>query len=333
MTLLNVPQEYVTSESDGKITYDFNLTIFTCDDKVRFDIDGLTTSWMGLDDGFIKRIQFDNLNRCFLQSHLAKEIEIRNLLDEAIKYLESEKYSKAIGCLDEVLYYDESYGEALLFKSHALFAQGHFIKALRYYKRTIKANDDLKDVEYHKLLLAKSSAERVEFPKIKRFIFTGDEFFSRGEFKKAVENYDKALANPSKFKSKILYKLLNKKATALFKLKEFEKSLECFKKSLDVQKSDYAVYMSGFCEFSLGLKLDESFIKPLRIAKSQMLLKALILNESKLHGDAIKCVDELLANHFIVDKIYFVALSCKISSMEALGMDAQDQKELFNKLF
>ena len=169
-----------------------------------------------------------------------KEIEIKNILDEGKKYLGSEKYSKAIECFDEAIFYDKNYAEALLFKSHALFGQNHFIKSLRFYKKTLKANAYLKDIEYHKLLLAKSSEERDNFPKIKRHIYNGDEHFARGDFKRAVVSYDKALANPSKFNSKILYKLLNKKGTALFKLKRFDESFECFNESLKVRPSDYA---------------------------------------------------------------------------------------------
>ncbi|MBQ6099385.1 MAG: hypothetical protein IJL02_05925 [Methanobrevibacter sp.] len=332
MTLLDIPDEFVLKRLDGEIRYDFGLAVFSADDKLRFQLDGVTTSWMGADDDFIKRIRFDNLNRCLRHDHLLKEIEIKNTLDEAVGYLEGEKYSKAITLFDKVIYYDENYGPALLFKSHALFGQGHFIKAFRYYKRAIKADGNLKDIDYHKLLLKKSSEERDSFPKIKLQIFTGDEHFAHGNYLKAIESYDNALANPSKFKSKILYKLLNKKATALFKLKMFDEALKCFEKSIEVRKNDYAIYMKGFCRYSLGLDMDDEFKGPLEITKSQHLYRALILNESRLYGDAIKCVDDLLANHFAADKIYFIALSCKISAMQSLGIDAGREKYLLERL-
>lgn len=332
MTLLNIPQSHITSQSDDKITYDFDLTVFTLDDKVRFAVGGVSTSWMDSNDGFIRRIHFENLNRCFLSNHLRKEIEIKNVLDEGIRYLEAEKYPKAIERFDEAIFYDDKYAEALLLKSHALFGQGHFIKALRYYKRTLKANAYLKDIDYHKLLLARSSEERDNFPKIKLFIYTGDEHFARGDFKKAVESYDKALANPSKFKSKILFKLLNKKGTALFKLQKFDEALECFKNSLVVKWNDYACFMCGFSSYSLGLPLDDSFSGSLKITKDQLLYRALILNEVKRHDDAIRCVDDLLSVHFAADKIYFIALSCKISAMESLCMDVSSEKYLLSML-
>ena len=119
---------------------------------------------------------------------------IENLFDEGTNFLKSEKFAKAIECFDEVIFYDENYGMALINKSHALFGQKHFVKALRYYRRAVKADENLKDVEYHKLLLANSNAERDNFPKIKLYIYAGDEHFAKGEYEKALESYKKALA-------------------------------------------------------------------------------------------------------------------------------------------
>ena len=330
MNLLNIPESRITSESKDCITYDFNLCVFERDDKVRFEINGIATSWMDSDDDFITRIQFENLNRRFLAQHLTKEIEIRNILDEGIGYLEGERYRKAIGCFDEAIYYDESYAEALLLKSRALFGQRHFIKSLRFYNRAIKANPYLKDMEYHKSLVEKSKDERNSLPKIKFHIFIGDEHFSRGDFAKAIESYDRALACPSKFKEKILHKLLSKKGTAFFNLNKFGNALVCFKKSLNARKNDYAYFMKGYCEYNLGMALDDSFLRPLDISKYQRLCRALILNEVKMYGDAIKCIDELLSCHFTEDKLYFIALTCKLSAMQSLGMDVADQKDLID---
>ena len=106
MTLLNVPHEYKTYESDERISYDFNLTICKKEGKLRFIVGDVGTSWMSPDDDFIDRINFDKLNPCFRERHIAKEIGIKNTLDMGIGFLENEKYSKAIECLDEVLYYD-----------------------------------------------------------------------------------------------------------------------------------------------------------------------------------------------------------------------------------
>ena len=332
MNFLNIPQSYISSKNEDKITYDFDLTVYSMGDRVKFDINGLVTSWMALDDDFITRIQFENLNLCFIGQHLGKEIEIKNILDEGSKFLDEEKYSKAIDCFDEVILYDENYAPALLFKSYALFGQGHFVKALRYYKRTLKADAYLKDIDYHRLLLKKSSAERDAFPKIKLLIFTGDEYFSRRDFKNAVESYNRALLNPSKFKSKIMHKLLNKKGTALFQLKKFEEAMDCFEESLNLMPSDYACFMLGFCRYSLDLPVDDSFTGPLRISKDLLLYRALILDGLKRHEDAIMCVDDLLSFHFRVDKIYFIALSCKISAMKSLGMDVDYEMDLLDKI-
>ena len=330
MNLLNIPKSRIASESDGKITYDFNLTVFKRDAKVKFEIDGIATSWLDFDDEFIKRIQFENLNSHFISRHLAKEFEIKNILDEGTDLLNSEKYQKAIGCFDEAIYYDESYAEALLLKSRALSGQRHFIKSLRFYNRAIKANPYLKDIEYHKSLVEKSKDERNSLPKIKFHIFIGDEHFSRRDFAKAIESYDRALACPSKFKEKILHKLLNKKGTAFFNLNKFADALECFKKSLNARKNDYAYFMKGYCEYNLDLALDDSFLMPLEITKYQRLCRALILNEVKMYGDAIKCIDDLLSCHFAEDKLYFIALTCKLSAMQSLGMDVSDQKDLID---
>ena len=93
------------------------------DDKVKFSLDGLSTGWMDRDDLFIERIDKSVLNSVFLKEHIIKEIEIKNALDEAKRYLDTQKFSKAIKMLDEILFYDSSYGEALIFKSCALFGQ------------------------------------------------------------------------------------------------------------------------------------------------------------------------------------------------------------------
>lgn len=51
---------------------------------------------------------------------MVKEIEIKNILDEAIRFSDLKKYSKAIKSFDKVLFYDPMYGDALLNKSYAL---------------------------------------------------------------------------------------------------------------------------------------------------------------------------------------------------------------------
>lgn len=281
------------------------------DNQVKFSMGDLSTNWMSRDDSFIKRIDKDNLNQKYMVKHLSKEIEIKNILDEGIRFLNLKKYSKAVKSFDEVLFYDSEYGEALLNKSYALYGQKHFVKSFRHYKRAVKADTNLKNIEYHKLLLAKSNEERDHFPKLKLNIYSGDEYFSKGEYKKAVDSYNRALMNPSKFKDKILSKLLNKKATALLKLNDFDGALGCFKESLKVEDNDYAIYGKGFCEYELDCDIDDDFKSRLNITKRQMLRQVLILNELGYFEQSLEICDFLLENHFKEDDLYFKLIKCR----------------------
>lgn len=271
-------------------------------DKVRFEFAGISTGWMDRDSPFCKRIDESRLNPDRLNDHISKEIEMRNLLDEGIALLDCGKYPKAIECFDGVLFYDPQYGEALIEKSRALFAQRHFVKALRYYRRAIKESPDLRDVDYHKMLLAKSNEERDSFPKLKRNIYAGDEYFSKGDYENALESYRNALANPSKEKEKILFRLLNKTGATYLKLNDFETALECFNESLNQLNNDYAWYGKGLCEYELGLPgAGESLENACDISKEELLEKGLIQNELGLYLDALKTFDYILDNHFRVD--------------------------------
>ncbi|MEE0935064.1 MAG: hypothetical protein U0L42_05265 [Methanobrevibacter sp.] len=326
MTLLDIPESRISSKEDGRISYDFNLTVFINENQLKFAVGDLATSWIGPDDNFIKRINFSNLNPYSLQAHILKEIEIKNTLDEAKHLLGNDKYGKAISLLDDVLYYDPEYGEALFFKSKAIFGQGHFVKSLRHYKRAVRCDGSLKDVEYHKLLLKKSSEERDSFPKIKQNIYAGDEYFAKGDFKNALESYDRALENPTRFKTKILSKLLNKKATALVKLQMTEKAVEVFTQSVSVKPNDYAY-------FYLGIYSDTQYLKKaLDISKRQLLMKASKLHEAGENDLALDCVDEFLANHFKVDDDYRRALDLKLEVLGKLNLDASEIESLIEKL-
>lgn len=299
------------------------------DDNVKFKISDVSSNWMGTDDSFINRINPDKLNRLFIEKHLIKEINVKNTLDEGLRLLGKDNYSKAILKFDEVLYYDPDYSEALIAKSRALFGQKHFVKSLRYYKRAIKADASLEDIEYHKLLLKESNNERDHFPKLKLNIYAGDEFFTKGVFEKAVESYNRALVNPSKFKDKILSKLLNKKATALVKLGLFEDALVCFKKSSD---NDYAVFGQGYCECKLGLDINDEFKELLSVDKKHQLKQAIILNKLEFFKESLKICDYLLENHFKTDEFYFKVLYLKIDSLTQLNEDASEFREIVFRL-
>jgi len=285
MTLLNIPDE---------------LTCEIRQDKVRFSINGISTNWMDRNDSFTERIDIDNLNPNRLVEHLVKEIQIKNTLDEARDYLNKEKYPKAIEKLDEVLYYDPAYGEALMIKSHALFGQKHFVKSLRHYRRAVKADESLGDNDYYRLLLKSANDERSNFPKLKLNIYAGDEHYSKGEYEKAVESYDKALINPSRFKEKILSKLLNKKGSALLKLGRYDGAYECFKKS----NNDFSHFGQGVCEYNLGLEINDEFKGLLNIDKKYQLKQAVILDDVGFHEESMTICNHLYENHFECDDFY-----------------------------
>ena len=317
MTNLNIPEEM-----------DFKVQ----GDRIMFALDDLTTGCMPLDDGFIKRIDVSNINPAFVRQHVSCEIKVKNLLDEARGLLEKDEYAKAIRCLDEVLAYDDEYGEALLLKSRALCGQGHFVKSLRHYRRAVRTDDALKDVEYQKYLMGKANEEREHFPKIKLNIYAGDEHFSKGEFDKAVESYNRALVNPSKFKEKILFKLLNKKATALLRLEKYNESIECFEESIRVSQNDYAYFGKGLCEYNLGLNPRDSLEKAVSITKRQMLEKALVYNDLGFFEDALTCFDKILECHFRVDELYLKALNGKMYALRSLGRDLAEIEGIFENI-
>lgn len=299
------------------------ITILENEDKVIIQLGDFKTNWISRNDSFLNRISPENLNQFFLAEHLKKEIEIKNILDDGIGFLNSQKYPKAIDCFDDVLYYDSNYSQALVNKSHALYGQGHFVKALRFFKRS-----DVEDNDYYKLLLAESSKERDNFPKIKRNIYAGDEAAYKGEFEKAVDFYERALVDPSKFKDKILFKLLNKKAFVLIELKRFDEALASFDVSLRVHENDLAHFGMGYCQHKLGLDCIDSLNKAIDIDKKYLLIKACILNELKCFEDALKCFDEFLANHFILDDDFILALRGKVTALEGLSLDSSHEKEI-----
>ena len=78
-------------------------------DSIRIELGDLRTSWISADDSFIERIRPDRLNRYFLCKHLAREIEMKNVLDNAANLLDLKRYAKAISELDRVIYYDGGY--------------------------------------------------------------------------------------------------------------------------------------------------------------------------------------------------------------------------------
>lgn len=294
---------------------------FECEARnnmIKFSINGISTDWMDADDSFIKRIDKDRLNSQFPTRHLIKEIEIKNSLDESVMLSRSGKCLKAIAVLDEVLFYDPEYGEALLVKSRCLRAQGHFVKALRYYRRAVKAESSLEDIGYHKALSSEAKSERDSFPKLKRNIYAGDEHFANAEYGRAIESYDRALKDQSKFKQRILSRLLNKKATAYLKLDDFQNARDCFSQSLDVERNDYAIFGRGVCEHGLKMKICDEFRGFLDISKRQMLRQATILNDEGCFGEALEICMFLCENHFAEDDFYIGLIDVRRTACEGL---------------
>ena len=119
-----------------------------------------------------------------------------------------------------------------------------------------------------------------------------------------MESYNRALANPSKFKDKILSKLLNKKATALLKSKDYDGALKCFMSSQEVGMNDYAVFGEGYCEYMLGRDVCEGFKTRLDITKRQMLIQITALNDLGYFRESLKISDYLFENHFKEDDLY-----------------------------
>jgi tetratricopeptide (TPR) repeat protein len=163
-------------------------------------------------------------------------------------------------------------------------------------------------------------------------IYVGDEHFAKGEYENALDSYNRALHSPSKFKDKILFKLLNKKATALLKLNDYDEALTCFNNSNEVFKNDYAVFGEGCCEHELGFEITDGFKTRLDITKRQMMRQAKILNESGYFAESLSISDFLFKNHFKVDDFYLELLYAHKFAMDKLDMDLSEIESIFNQI-
>ena len=305
------------------LTYDYR------DGKVRISVGIVSTNWLAEDDLFLKRLENLKANPFFLDEHLGLEIEMKNILDSGFSQT---KPTRAIELFDKVIYYDENYSEALIGKSYALREEKHFVKSLRYYKKAVRADESLNDKDYYRMLLGEANAERDGFPKLKRNIYAGDEYFSKGEYDKALNSYQKALKDQSRFKDKILFKLLNKTGTVYLKLDDYESAFDCFVQSVEVSENDYAFFGLGVCEYKLGLDVNDNFKRPLRLYKSQKLRQAMILNDLGFFEESLKICDDLFVNHFAVDDFYFKLIHVKMYAMGELGLDISSLEKLLDAL-
>lgn len=292
--MYNFPREVECESSDG---------------MMKVSLGDVSTRFLKPDDGFFKRIESPHINSDFEVEHLTLEIKIKNLLDEAADLIQAERFSRAIEILDDVLFYDSEYAEALRLKSRALYGEKHYVKALRYYKRAVCSSQDMADDDYQECLLKKSDEEIASFPMIKRNIYAGDECFADGEYQKALINYKKSLLIPSQAREKILFKLYNKIATTHYKLNEFEDALMYFNGSLNSLNNDYAWYGKGICEYEMNVGgACESLSHSVKLTKSQLLKKGNVLNELGCYARALETFDYILENHFKEDKIYSEAV-------------------------
>lgn len=275
------------------------VTVFKENGKVKLEFMNCSTGWLDEDDYFIKRL--DNINENRLEEHLIKEFEVKNTLDNAIE-------NSSVKMLDKVLFFDENYLDALVFKSKIFKGQKHFIKALRTYRKAIR-HGLVADDEYLKELQGLAVSERNALPEIKKSIFNGDHAFRHGKYENAIRFYDRALENPDKFKNKIISKLLNKKGEALVRLERFSEAIECFDLSVRISPNDFAYFRRGFCEYELGLGGRESLNRACEISKKHVLEKACILLDFGDFENALVCFELFLDNHFAEDEDYFKALN------------------------
>lgn len=303
--MYNFPDEVECEERDGLL---------------KVSVGDMSTDFLDASDGFFKRIEKPNVNGDCPVRHISHEIGIKNLLDEAAALLDEGEYGRSIEVLDEVIFYDGDYAEALMVKSHALYAQKHFVKALRHYERAVNISQDLADEKYHENLLEKSAEERAKFSMMKRNIYAGDECFADGEYQKALINYKKSLLIPSQAREKILFKLYNKIATTHYKLNEFEDALMYFNGSLNALNNDYAWYGKGLCEYEMKVSgACESLENAVRITKRQMLKKGKILSELGCRSQALETFEFILENHFKQDEIYEEALKGRKIAYEEIS--------------
>lgn len=308
------------------------LSIEQENEKVRLSINDVSTNWLSQNDLFLKRIESLQLNPVFLDEHLTLEIKVKNFIDSGIEFSRENKPSKAIEMFDRAIYYDEHYGLALINKSYALRQQKHFVKSLRHYKKAVRADESLKDNDYYKLLLKEANNERDHFPKIKLNIYIGDEYFTNEEYEKALNSYKKALKDQSKFKDKILFKLLNKTGTVYLKLNDYENALDCFTHSIDQFENDYAYFGCGICQYNLNLDVSDKFKKSLNLSKKQQLKQIIILNKLGFFKDSLKICDELSENHFAVDDLYLKLINEKMHSMKQLNLDISALEKVLENL-
>ncbi len=314
MNLENIPSDISVIQKDGRV-------------KLVFEDAG--TDFIDSDDEFIERISIDKLNPDFLENHLRKEFEIKNKLDEAVR-------SSNIELFDEVLFYDPYYLSALVGKSRVLKSQGHYIKALRTYRKAIR-HGLAADEDYLNDLQKLAIDERDSLPEVKRAIFNGDHAFKKGKYREAVGFYDMALESTDKFRDKVLPKLLNKKGKALLELERYQEALKCFDESSRIANDDSSYFLKGYALYKLSFNaqdlkacetcleriyadnIRECFERSKRITKRQLLMKAQISAELGCFDDALSYYGEFLENHFVCDDDCLKALKGREECLENLG--------------
>ena len=138
--------------------------------------------------------------------------------------------------------------------------------------------------------------------------------------------------NPSKFKSKIIYKLLNKKGLVLVRLNRIDEALESFEASNQALDNGLAYFGIGYCRHSLGEDCADSLKKAEGIDKKYLLKKALIFNDIKLYDDALDAFNLFLHNHFRLDSGFKSAIEGKMIALDNLDLESTFEREILLQL-
>jgi len=147
-----------------------------------------------------------------------------------------------------------------------------------------------------------------------------------------LDFYDKALMNPSKFKSKIIYKLLNKKGLVLVRLNRIDEALASFEASNQALDNGLAYFGIGYCRHALGEDCADSLKKAEGIDKKYLLKKAMIFNDIKLYDDALDAFNLFLHNHFRLDSGFKSAIEGKMTALDNLDLESTFERKILLQL-
>ena len=140
------------------------------------------------------------------------------------------------------------------------------------------------------------------------------------------------MKNPSKFKNKILFKLLNKRGFVLIKLERFKEALATFDESIESHKNDVAIFARGYCKYELGWDCRDDLRMAIEIDKRQLFCKAMIFNKIEDYKDGLNAFNEFLNNHFRMDSSFKSAIEGKAVALENLNMDSAFERQILSQI-